>query len=113
MLFVVTDKIMQRESVVRNHEIYACGRLAPIALVQVTAACQPILEFCDLSIVSLPIPPDDVAIFSVPFRPQGREEPNLVAAFADVPGLGDEFYLGEHGVLIDHVKESGQSINVM
>src|SRR3712207_7286656 len=36
---------------------------------------------------------DGVAVLAVPLRPQCREVPDLVAALADVPRLGDQLHL--------------------
>src|SRR3712207_7967224 len=43
---------------------------------------------------ALPIS-DRVAVLAVPLGPQGREVADLVAAVADVPGLGDELDLAD------------------
>src|SRR5690606_40437778 len=48
---------------------------------------------------------DRVAIAVVPLAPAGREVAELVAAGADVPGLGDQLRAREHRVLGDRLKE--------
>ena len=47
-----------------------------------------------------------IAVFTVPFGPQGREASYLVAVGADIPRLSDEFDLADHRILVDQVKES-------
>src|SRR5690606_882025 len=46
-----------------------------------------------------------VAVAVVPLAPAGREGAELVAAGADVPGLGDQLHAGEHRVLGDRLEE--------
>ncbi len=52
-----------------------------------------------------------VAVLAVPFRPATREIADLVAAFAQVPRLGDELHLAEHRVLMDDVEERAQLVD--
>ena len=52
-----------------------------------------------------------VAILAVPLGPQAGKLTHLVSAFAHVPGLGDQFHLGNHGVLIDDVEEGGEAVD--
>src|SRR5690606_29361612 len=56
---------------------------------------------------------DGVAVLAVPLGPQRREVADLVAALAEVPGLGDELDLGDHGVLLDDVEEGGQLVDLV
>ena len=54
-----------------------------------------------------------VAVHAVPLRPQDGEVADLVAARADVPRLGDQLDLGEHGVLVDRVEERAEAVDVV
>jgi len=54
-----------------------------------------------------------VAILAVPFGPQRGEVADLVAAVADVPGLGDELDLRDHRVLLDDVEEGRQLVHLV
>ena len=54
-----------------------------------------------------------VAVDAVPLRPQDGEVADLVAARADVPRLGDQLHLREHGVLVDRVEERAQAVDVV
>ncbi len=53
-----------------------------------------------------------VAVDAVPLRPQDREVADLVAAGADVPGLGDQLDLREDRVLVDYVEERRQPVDI-
>ena len=90
VLFVVADQIFQREAVVRGHEIDAGVRPAAIVLVEIAAAGEAVGEIGELAFVALPVTAHRVAIFAVPLRPQHGKVAHLVAAAADVPGLGDQ-----------------------
>src|SRR3712207_9332715 len=59
---------------------------------------------------ALPIS-DRVAVLAVPLGPQGREVADLVAAVADVPGLGDELDLADDRVLVHQVEEGRQPVD--
>ena len=63
----------------------------------------------------LPAPevPHHVAVDAVPLRPQDGEVADLVAARADVPGLGDQLHLGQDRVLVDGVEEGRQPVDVV
>ena len=42
-----------------------------------------------------------------------RKVADLVSALADVPGFGDQLHLGEHRVLVNHVEEGAEPIDVV
>jgi hypothetical protein len=52
-------------------------------------------------------------VLPVPLRPHRREVAHLVAAFADVPRLGDQLHLAHHGVLLDEVEKGRQAVDVV
>ena len=87
-------------------------RLAPVGLVEVAGAREARRELGD---ARLPAPEvaHDVAVDAVPLAPQDREVADLVAAGADVPGLGDELDLRQDRVLVDGVEERAQAIDVV
>ncbi len=62
--------------------------------------------------VPLPEAADAVAVLAVPLGPEHREVAHLVAARADVPGLGDQLHLREDRVLVDDVEEGAQAVDV-
>ena len=80
-------------------------------LVKIGAAGQPIGQLADLAFVALPETAHRVAIFAVPFRPEDREIADLIAAFADVPRLGDQLYLRDDRVLVNDFEESVQLVH--
>src|SRR6478736_1544980 len=105
------NEISESESIMRGNEIDAGVWPFTIVLIKIGAAGQPIGHFTDLAFVALPKTPHGIAILPIPFRPQHREIPNLIPAFADVPRLRDQFYLGEHRVLVNNFKESVQFVH--
>ena len=54
-----------------------------------------------------------VAVLVVPLGPEDREVADLVAAGADVPGLGDQLHLREDRVLVDDVEEGREPVDVV
>ena len=52
----------------------------------------------DHAAVAAPEAPDIVAETVVPFEVWRREIAELIAAGPDVPGLGDQHAIGEHGI---------------
>ena len=85
---------------------------APSVAVQVARAGQPLGEVRGRG-VPAPEVADHVAVDAVPLGPEDREVADLVAAGADVPGLGDELHLRQHGILVDDVEERGQPVDVV
>ncbi len=84
------------------------GPGAPAAMaVDVGRAREARGEVARLALVALPEAPDGVAVAAVPFGPAGREAADLIAAHADVPGLGDHLCRGQHRVLGHRVEEVG------
>ena len=112
VLVVVGDEVAQREAVVGGDEVDRRERVAAVGLVEVAGAGQARGEVGD---ARLPAPEvaHHVAVHAVPLRPQHREVADLVAARADVPRLGDQLDLAEHGVLVDRVEERAQAVDVV
>ena len=90
----------------------ATGR-RPSLEVQVAGAGQPGGELGQRGVLAAPEIAHRVPVLAVPFRPQRREVPDLVAALAHVPRLGDELDLGDDRVLLDHVEERGQPVHLV
>ena len=112
-LCVVADEVGEREAVVGGDEVDA--RVGPPAarLVEVARAGEAIAELRELPAVAPPEAADGVAVLAVPLRPAHREVADLVAAFAEVPGLGDQLDLGDDRVLVDDVEERRQAVDVV
>ena len=86
---------------------------AAVGLVEVGAAGEPVGELGQGLVLAPPEVAHRVAVLAVPLRPQGREVAHLVAAVAQVPGLGDELDLADHRVLLDEVEEGRQPVDVV
>ena len=113
VLVVVRDQVAQREAVVRGDEVDARVRPARRALVEVRAAGEAVGELGERLIGAAPEVAHAVAVLAVPFRPQRREVADLVAAFADVPRLGDQLDLADDRILLNDVEERRQPIDVV
>ena len=113
VLLVVGDQIGEREAVVAGDEVDAGERPAPGGLVEIGATGQAFGQIADGGAALAPVVADRVAELAVPLRPQGREVADLVAAVADVPGLGDQLDLADHGILLDDVEEGGQPVDLV
>ena len=88
-------------------------RLARGALVEVRAAGEAVRELRQRLVRAAPEVAHRVAVLAVPLRPQRREVADLVAAFADVPRLGDQLHLADHRILLDDVEERRQPVDVV
>ena len=104
---------LQREPVVRGHEVDRRVRAAAVGLVEVAAAGQARGELAERAGLAAPEVADGVAVLAVPLRPQRREVADLVAAGPDVPRLGDQLGLADHRVLLDQVEEHRQPVDVV
>ena len=113
VLLVVAHEVVQGEAVVGGHEVDARVGAAPAAPVEVAAAGEAVAEGPRLPRVPPPEPPGGVAVLAVPLRPQDREVPDLIPAGAEVPRLGDQLHRGDHGVLVDHVEEGAEPVDVV
>ena len=87
-------------------------RVAAVVLVEIARARQALGELPHVRLAA-PEVAHRVAVHPVPLRPQDREVADLVAARADVPGLGDQLDLREHRVLVDDVEERAQAVDVV
>ena len=91
VFFVVADQIMQSKAVMRGDKINARIGQPAIVGVQIARSGKTKAEAADLSAVAFPKAPHGVAIGRVPFGPQNRKIADLIAAWAEVPRLGDQF----------------------
>ena len=86
--------------------------MAAVRLVQVARTGEPARELGDRR-VTAPEVAHRVAVHAVPLGPEDREVPHLVAAGADVPRLRDQLHLREDRVLMDHVEERREPVDVV
>ncbi len=113
VLVVVRHEISEREAVVRGDEVDARVRTARRALVKIRAAGQPVRELGKRSIRAAPEVPHRVAILAVPLRPERRKVAHLIAALADVPGLGNQLHLADDRILLDEIEKRRQAIDLV
>src|SRR6185437_10570750 len=86
---------------------------ATVGFVEVRGAGEPGGELGEAGRLTAPKVAHGVAVFAVPLRPQPREAAYLVAALADVPGLGDQLHLADHRVLVDQIEERGEPVDLV
>jgi hypothetical protein len=113
VLVVVGHEVAQGEAVVGGDEVDRRARAAAVRLVQVARAGEAVGELRQGLVDPAPEVADRVAVAAVPLRPQRREVADLVAALADVPRLRDQLRLADHRVLLDHLEEGRQPVDVV
>src|SRR4029453_18879960 len=111
--FVDPADTSKGESVVGVHKFYACVGTTSASAIEIAAAGQAERQTSHQPAIPLPKTSHGVAIFGVPFGPEDGKIPNLIAAFAQVPGFRDELHLRQHGILVNNVKERPQPIHRM
>ena len=84
----------------------AKGTAAPMRSNKVARSQERFREIGQHAIVTAPKAPDRVAIAIVPLGKARRKIAELIAAGADVPGLGDQFFRAQHRVLADGIEET-------
>src|ERR1700693_1226014 len=107
VLLVVRDEVTQREAIVGGDEVHAREGPPRVVLIQGGAARETRCKLSHGGRLAAPVVTHGVSVATVPFRPQGREVADLVAALADVPRFGDQLDPAYHGVLLDDVEEGG------
>ena len=113
VLLVVGDQVVEGEPVVRGDEVDRGDGSAVVGLVEVGGAGEAGGELAEAGWLAAPEVAHGVAVLAVPFRPQGGEAADLVAALADVPGLGDQLDLGDDRVLVDQVEERREPVDLV
>src|SRR5690606_37013504 len=113
VLVVVRDEVPQRQTVVRGDEVHAgCGH-APTRCVQVTTAGATVSELTDAAAGAAPEGPHRRSLAAHRLCPPDRKRAELVAAFADVPRLGDELEFTQRGRLMNQREERRELIYLM
>ncbi|MCY1352256.1 hypothetical protein D9M69_385450 [compost metagenome] len=106
VLVVVGHQVAQGEAIVGGDEVHR-GEGPPAALVeQVAGGGEALGELGHLSAIATPEGPRRVAETVVPFRPARGETAHLVAAWAAIPGFGDQLEAAQHRVLAAGHEES-------
>jgi hypothetical protein len=113
VLVVIGHQVAQGKAVMGGDEVDR-GEWAPAVLpVQVTGARQPGGELGQRGGLPAPEIADPVSVLAVPFGPQRREVPDLVAALTHVPRLGDQLDLGNDRILLNQVEERRQPVHLL
>src|SRR5512133_3219865 len=113
VLVVVRDKITQREAVVGDYEGERGSRTSIGMFIEVAGSGDPRGKLGKRRRLSTPEVAYGVAVLPVPFAPQRWKVADLIATIAQVPWLGDQFDLGDHGVLLDDIEEGRQLVHFM
>ena len=113
MLFLVGKEVGEGEAVVTSDKIDRGGRFASAFAVKIGRTEDALDHFTDRIVVAAEEAARGIAEFPVPFHPASvvREIADLVKS-ARVPGLGDEFAVGQNRVVGDGLEERriGQGI---
>ncbi len=112
VLLVVRHEVAQREAVVGDDEVDAGERATTGLLVEVRGAGDPGGELAQRRLAA-PEVAHRVPVGAVPLGPLRREAADLVAAGADVPGLGDQLDLADHRVLLHELEEGRQPVHLV
>ena len=113
VLLVVGDEVAEREAVVRGHEVDARDGATAGGLVEIGRARETARELAERLALAAPEVAHCVAVLAVPLRPLRGEVADLVAARADIPGLGDELHLRHDRVLVHEVEEGREAVDVV
>ena len=102
VLIVVRDQVVEREAVVGSDEIDAVDRQFPAGLEDIGAAGNDISDLphdrssLDVTLVALDEAPEGIAETTVPFAPTIAGEVADFVESGGIPGLGDDFRIGQH-----------------
>ena len=94
-------------------EVDAGVRFAAIVLVKVGRAGEAIGKVREDAFVAFPEPAHGIAVLAVPLCPDDGELADLIAAFPNVPGLGDQLDVGEDRILVNRFEEGGKLVDVV
>src|SRR5690242_15593876 len=89
VLLVVGDHIAHGEAVMGGDEIDAGPGPPPLLVEHVGGAGDAGSELRQHALVAAPVAPHRIPVTVVPLRPTRREVAELIAAGADIPGLGN------------------------
>ena len=110
VLFSIADEVTEGEPVVGGDEVDAGPRAPSVVIEKIAGSRDAGRQFRELSAVSTPEPPHGVAVAVVPLGPPGREAAKPIPALPDVPGFGDQLYLGKDRVLKQGVEKTGVAV---
>ena len=106
VLVIVTDKITEREPIMRGQEIQTRARAPAVVRIKITASSQSRCQFADRAAVPFPKTPDTIAIFPIPLRPEHGKIANLITLGPNIPRFGNQFHFRQDGVLLYKLKNA-------
>ena len=112
VFFVVADQIAQRKTIVCGDEIDAGGRMAAAVVENIRRPRQTFGKRAQIAAFPHPKRAHIIAETSVPLGKRLREIAQVIAAFADVPRLDNQFAACQHGVLVHHLKKASVSLKI-
>ncbi|OIQ65544.1 hypothetical protein GALL_528960 [mine drainage metagenome] len=110
---VVAEQIGKREAIMDGDVIDAGAGTAAVVVEQIGRAGHAAGDFADQAAFAAPVAAHRAAVAVIPFRPLRRKGADLIAAHAEVPGLGDELDGSEHRVLADRGKKGGVAVKAV
>ncbi len=108
MFLIVTDQIVQGETIVSRDEVNRSVWSPAGGLIKVRTAAQAVSDLVNQTRVSLPETAYRVAIPPVPLRPAYRKVTDLVTSLSQIPWLSDQFHLRNDRILMNDLKESSK-----
>jgi len=84
-----------------------------VVLIQVRTSGKPFCKFRKHTISPPPKVAHAIAVLAIPFGPARGEVAHLVTPFSKIPRFGNQFYLGDHRVLVDDIEERTQPVYLM
>ena len=112
VLFVERNHVVQREAIMRGHEVHRRPG-PPAAAVEFPCRGGQAGRHLGRGRLRLPEGAGGVAELVVPLRPARRELADLVAAGADIPRFGDQLHAGQHRVLPAGVQEAAALVEAV
>src|SRR5262245_33699396 len=110
VLLVIGKQVGERETVMHGDVVDGSTGGAALMTEEVGGRRHPAGDFTDQTAFAAPVTPQRAAVAVVPFRPLRGKLADLVAAEADIPGLGDELDLRQHRILADCGEEAARTI---
>src|SRR6266700_2746596 len=113
VLVVIGDEVVQIEAVMRGDEIDAGPWLAAALVEEIAGAGDALGKIRQHAGIALPEAAHGIAELVVPFGPARRKLPDLIAAGADIPGLGDQLDAVEHGILTAGIEKTAALVKTV
>ena len=105
VFLIETNAVPERKTVVRGHQVDGGRRSFAIAFKQIAGSGKASGELPQRQISRQPESAYGIAIMVVPLGKQRREIAHLVAAFTNIPRLGNQLHLREHRTVSYRLKQ--------